>query len=191
MLKAEPKIETKPCSSCAEPIRLAAKKCVSCDSYQDWRRHFSASSTVLSLLVALLAILGPAISSIKSAIHTPRAEPRIALSSVEHHIVSLLISNGGDAAASISSGRIEYPYGNIAWLTRPGQSDSLLVPPATLQVANFIVNDVPEVNMSGQPTCKIVFTTVTPNGHEADTQSEINCLQLEGLDIRSVSHASK
>ena len=181
--KPRQEFETKPCSTCAEPIRLAAKKCVECDSYQDWRRHFSVSTIVLSLLVALLAVMGPAISSIKNALHIPRADPKIALSSVEPNVVSLLISNGGDSSASISKGRIEFPKGYIAWLIRPGASDSLLVPSASMQVTNFIVTNQPKIQIQGQEACKIVFATTSPSGPAADIQTEVNCLELEGLTL--------
>jgi hypothetical protein len=36
---------------------MAARKCIHCDSYQDWRGEITFSSTILSLLVALVAIL--------------------------------------------------------------------------------------------------------------------------------------
>jgi hypothetical protein len=50
--------ETKPCSMCREPIKAAAKKCIHCGSYQSWFGRLNLSATVLSLLVALVTVVG-------------------------------------------------------------------------------------------------------------------------------------
>src|SRR5215831_17577779 len=66
-MSTEPRPETlSRCSSCQEPIHPKAKLCKTCKSYQDWRRHFSFSVVVLSLLVALISVIsavGPQIIS--------------------------------------------------------------------------------------------------------------------------------
>jgi hypothetical protein len=46
----------KQCTTCGEEIAYTARKCIHCDSYQDWRRYLTFSSTVLALLVALLSV---------------------------------------------------------------------------------------------------------------------------------------
>lgn len=46
-----------PCRECKEKIISGAKKCIHCDSYQDWRGILPISSSVLALVVALLSIL--------------------------------------------------------------------------------------------------------------------------------------
>src|SRR4029450_9517847 len=61
---------TSPCEVCREPIRLKAKKCIHCDSFQDWRRYLNMSSTVLALLVALGTVSSAALPGLV-AIFTP------------------------------------------------------------------------------------------------------------------------
>lgn len=61
------------CKVCREEISLGAKKCVHCDSFQTWRRHLNFSSTVLSLLVALVSVSGIAFPAITAALHVPKA----------------------------------------------------------------------------------------------------------------------
>ena len=34
-----------------------ARKCIHCDSFQDWRRHLNISSTVLALMIALISVI--------------------------------------------------------------------------------------------------------------------------------------
>ena len=36
---------TKPCKVCGEAIKTTAKKCIHCDSYQDWRAYLNFGST--------------------------------------------------------------------------------------------------------------------------------------------------
>src|SRR5262245_15915290 len=48
--------QEKTCSTCGEEIAASARKCIHCDSYQDWRRFFGFSSPVLALLVALVSV---------------------------------------------------------------------------------------------------------------------------------------
>src|SRR5262245_16368653 len=48
--------QKKTCTSCGEEIAASARKCIHCDSYQDWRRFFGFSSPVLALLVALVSV---------------------------------------------------------------------------------------------------------------------------------------
>jgi hypothetical protein len=73
------------CNTCAKSIPAAAKKCTECDSYQDWRRMFGLTTPVLSLLVALVAVLSaaaptaatfltPKNSKIEAGIHDARSE---------------------------------------------------------------------------------------------------------------------
>ncbi len=45
------------CRICCEPIAAGARKCIHCDSFQDWRGNLGVSATVLSLLVALVSVL--------------------------------------------------------------------------------------------------------------------------------------
>jgi hypothetical protein len=60
------------CAVCAEPIRKEAVKCKHCGSYQSWRGRINFSSTVLSLLVALIAVIGATAPIIKN-LFTPNA----------------------------------------------------------------------------------------------------------------------
>src|SRR5258708_30177036 len=49
------------CVTCREKIERGAKICIRCNQFQDWRRFFGLSSTILSLLVALVSVLSIAI----------------------------------------------------------------------------------------------------------------------------------
>ena len=48
--------KNKQCPSCREYINVAATKCTHCGSFQNWRRHLNFSSSLLSLMVALISV---------------------------------------------------------------------------------------------------------------------------------------
>src|SRR5258708_28682650 len=52
------------CVTCREKIERGAKICIRCNQFQDWRRFFGLSSTILSLLVALVSVLSIAIPAV-------------------------------------------------------------------------------------------------------------------------------
>jgi predicted nucleic acid-binding Zn ribbon protein len=63
--------DTKPCKVCGEAIKKAARVCIHCNNYQDWRADINISSTVLSLLVALLSVLTVTVPVVKD-VFTPK-----------------------------------------------------------------------------------------------------------------------
>lgn len=49
---------TKRCIQCAHEIPADAKKCKDCSSYQNWRRHLTLGQNLLTLVLAVLTVLG-------------------------------------------------------------------------------------------------------------------------------------
>ncbi|NDW51836.1 hypothetical protein [Aliiroseovarius sp. PrR006] len=99
-------IERKLCVVCAETIPKQALICVSCQSYQDWRRHLSIGNSSLALIVALLAVLGPATSGVISLLTwredalTKKVE--FAIAELSQHMATVLVSNRSDRAFIVS-----------------------------------------------------------------------------------------
>ena len=57
----------KACRLCGESIKAAARKCIKCDSWQDWRAGLGVGTTALSLLVALVTVITAAAPVLKRA----------------------------------------------------------------------------------------------------------------------------
>lgn len=55
------------CRVCKEEIQDGAKKCIKCGSYQDGRRYFTLSSSVLALMIALISVITWATPVLKEA----------------------------------------------------------------------------------------------------------------------------
>src|SRR5689334_511078 len=72
------------CVTCLSKIKKSQKKCIECDSYQDWRRHFQGGENVITLLVALISVLGIVIPSLASLWESHNSE--IHVSKIENYI---------------------------------------------------------------------------------------------------------
>jgi hypothetical protein len=46
------------CKICKKSIPVSAKVCTECDHYQDWRRFLTIGSSSLSLIIALISVIG-------------------------------------------------------------------------------------------------------------------------------------
>lgn len=92
----------KPCRTCAKPMPAAALKCTECDSYQDWRRLFSFTTSLLSLLVALIAVSTAAAPVIKETLQPARSKLSFQfLDSEPPSRVLAFATNGGTRSAVI------------------------------------------------------------------------------------------
>jgi hypothetical protein len=54
----------RPCVVCGSGIRKGSRYCNTCKSYQDVRQHFGVSTTFLSILTTLIAVLTPALHAV-------------------------------------------------------------------------------------------------------------------------------
>lgn len=91
------------CIACREEIQPRAKVCTHCNQFQDWRRFFGLSSTVLSLLVALVSVLSIAIPAILNVTTPQQSDIRCSLLEWEEEtgFVKLAVSNKGSRAAVV------------------------------------------------------------------------------------------
>lgn len=88
----EPKAQ---CRSCGSAMPKGYPLCKTCNSYQDLRRYLSFSTPVLSLLVALVTVVGFNVKEIATMIHPPRAALSAGANLLENHLVEVTASNLG------------------------------------------------------------------------------------------------
>src|SRR5262249_20564094 len=95
------------CIECRKAIEPGATKCTECDSFQDWRRHFTIGHVVLSLLVALVSVLTAAVPVWR----TLWARPQLALSLTrcERQSITAYIFNTGQATGVVSKLTLRVP----------------------------------------------------------------------------------
>jgi hypothetical protein len=95
--------KAKLCKVCGEPIALIAKKCTHCDSYQNWFSNISISSSVLTMLVALLSVLTVTVPVFREAL-TPKNSDIIAtLQDSDETRIMVVVSNKGVRPGTLRS----------------------------------------------------------------------------------------
>jgi hypothetical protein len=106
---SEPPVEKsqgKPCRTCCEPIALGAQKCIHCGSYQDLRRYFTFSSTVLSLLVALLSVTGLVAPIVADLLKPNDSYIEFSPSAADGDALYVFTTNSGKQAGTFNSGEL-------------------------------------------------------------------------------------
>jgi predicted nucleic acid-binding Zn ribbon protein len=100
---------TKHCRVCSEPINVAAQKCIHCQSEQaEWRRRLSLSTSVLALLIALIAVLTASIPVLKEAITAKDSHLIFSFQGASDQSISVLVSNQGIRPGTVHFGTVWY-----------------------------------------------------------------------------------
>jgi uncharacterized membrane protein len=86
---------TKPCNVCGEAIKLAARKCIHCESYQDWHADIGMSSTVLSLLIALISVLTISVPVVRNALTPKNSNLEYSYQGTASKVITVLVANTG------------------------------------------------------------------------------------------------
>lgn len=109
------------CKICKEEIKPEAIKCIHCDSFQDWRGSLNFSGTVLSLLVALVSVLGVVVPVLKDTF-TPKNSDLVVsapylvwsydnnTSVTAPSILRIVITNTGVRTGWVNSANIEIHF---------------------------------------------------------------------------------
>jgi hypothetical protein len=138
--------DTKLCKVCAEKIQSAARVCIHCSNYQDWRAELSVSSTILSLLVALSSVLTVGVPVISRALTPKNSNLLVNVQGYTDDGVIVLVTNLGIRPGTIGTSA-EYFMMNPAY---PGNSVSMLlfsdaaphiVGPSKSELLNFRVTE--------------------------------------------------
>lgn len=124
------------CSTCREQIQRGAKKCKTCDSYQDWRRFLNMSSSVLALLVALVSVLSFATPIAVNMLRKDGSNLTITLQAVQARNIYFLASNSGNRPGGIGDAQLRLHYGSTTLripLYRTGEPP-FIMPGASRQI---------------------------------------------------------
>jgi hypothetical protein len=132
-----PEPRTKACRYCAVEIPHKAILCGECGSFQDWRGRASASALVLSLLVALISVLGSTIPVFTSATRAAASDLSVQAFFYTDSGLSLLVRNRGSRPGFVKSCKVAIINdGNRVWdfnFNLDGRTSSRIVGPDALQ----------------------------------------------------------
>jgi predicted nucleic acid-binding Zn ribbon protein len=103
---------TRHCRVCAEPINERAGKCIHCQSEQSrWRQLLSFSTSVLALLVALIAVLTASVPVIKDALTLKVSNLSFAFQDATNETFAISVSNSGVRPGILSRATLRVSQG--------------------------------------------------------------------------------
>jgi len=112
---------TRICTTCGEEIAASARKCIHCDSYQDWRRYFVFSQSVLALLVALVSVTAVAGPVIRDLLITKDSRLVGSFLGVIDNEAVFTVVNSGNRPGSVGEARVLIPdISNNSAIVGPG-----------------------------------------------------------------------
>lgn len=181
-------VGTKHCRVCAEPINRLATKCIHCGSEQSvWRQRMGLSSTVLSLLVALIAVLTAAIPVIVNAITPDSSRLTLAITEATGSLIGIVVFNSGNRPGGVSGANLAGDTFPVLALNREGVTSqaSYIVDPGKGVQINFTPVPTPGINideMYKAKTCKLtIYVTEFGETKPDERDIRVDCQQVFGL----------
>jgi len=103
--------QTKNCKVCASEIPLAARKCIKCGSFQDFRRYFEFGNSTIALLIALISVISLAsknISDLYRSLFVDPLQPDFVarISFIDRDKLSILFQNSGTNRITLDHGAL-------------------------------------------------------------------------------------
>ncbi len=191
---------TTACRVCGEDIKAAAKKCVHCDSYQDWRGQLGLSTEVLSLLVALISVLTIAVPVFVNAFAVENSRFAFSFQRSEELAFTVFVSNEGTRPGVMSNYAVVSVKGDggkhfevgagpkdIAVrqvsVVKPGTSELITlyrlhngVPVTSYNSAAD--EKLPDVSLWKNLRCELTFDVTNFDGSDESTAVPVDCAKL-------------
>jgi 5-methylcytosine-specific restriction protein A len=188
------------CTTCLEPIWIGAQKCTHCDSYQDWRKFLTFSSTVLALLVSLVAVTTAAVPVLMQGLRRPDSDVRISSGPIsENGHIYFLATNYGTkpGVAEFATITLDTDHPKYIWLhlVRSVPNAALLPAGDTRELdytPQFPKEDYPDawnpssmasdapIKELDRKNCAVAVRTRSFEGVESDKRFPIQCASYHG-----------
>lgn len=178
------------CRVCKEPIKRGALKCRNCDSYQDWRRFFGVSSSVLSVLVALFSVLTVLVTTASHVFTKDDSDVRASVFNIRTDsltfrgkvyptfVVEIFVTNVGTRPGAIKTVLIKLP----------GETklrDMVLIPKSS---ANLAVSPTTAILESGRSDIMSAHVLLEKEQTFSDFELVVETISFrnvsQGLDLR-------
>jgi len=171
---------------CAEPINEKASKCIHCQSDQGGiRRRLGVSTTVLSLLVALVTVLTFAIPVIRDALTSRDSRLIASMQGMsDDRVIAVLVSNTGARPGTVGWANIS-AIGQAFSLSVQGDVPIVVEPGKSVLVRfknTSPAPDLPEfrnlIQMPDNFECKFVLGLTSFTGEVTTIELPISCGQV-------------
>lgn len=176
------------CLVCREEIKNGARKCINCDSYQDWRRYFQFNIVVLSLLVALISVLTASIPIVKSML-TPISQAKFSFIDYQNNKISVVATNTGQKAVILQESSLILQQVNdsrkvpLIESAQTGKRQFLLKPNEWIEVTlvhKDIGDDLSLIRPEDYKSCRLDFVTLNMTHKIERVSINIPCFDLLG-----------
>jgi hypothetical protein len=163
--------------------------CIHCNSYQDWRGELTFSSTILSLLVALVSVTTAFVPMVLAALTSKNSSIASSFQSSDVTGVTVLAHNSGTRPGTIRNAIISVSdYGSAPLTSKHGRSE-ILEPGTTKLVDLFSAADdnfpdVPKGDKStfqgsfGKRKCSLAILGADFHGKPTKDLFDIECAPL-------------
>ena len=91
------------CTFCKNVINPEAVKCPKCGSFQNWRKNINLSTTLVSLLIALISVTGIVVPILWQALTPSRSQVSVEHAFVTDNFAYLYLANSGSRPALIET----------------------------------------------------------------------------------------
>lgn len=185
-LSERPTVKT--CRTCGEEIKAQARKCVHCGAYQDWRGAVSLSTTVLSLMVALISVSIAAFPAIRKAVTPARSLVDFAFQGGDEDTVSAFVQNTGSQPATVNGARLRTRRGaNVVEFGLTSANDGptagrpISAGARELVVYRFSGRYETRRAADAKAGCTLALTVTNYNSHQQTIERAVACDRLAGF----------
>ncbi|MET3433554.1 hypothetical protein ABIC71_003056 [Herbaspirillum seropedicae] len=188
----------KECVECAQPIKLRAKRCNHCASYQSALRRY-LQMIVLTTGFALTTLTIYLLPPVKEMIEPQKADIKVSVVDSDFKAISFMIANVGNQTAAITQVQLETKaesgYHSVHYLKSdidhslldPGKakivkaSNGYLVPEAVShEVRQMLANQ----NIKLEESCELVIQYIQLSGTKFYKQFPFACRLIDRGDIK-------
>jgi hypothetical protein len=175
---------TKRCVICGEPINLAARKCIHCDSLQNAvQQRLGLSTNVLSLSVALVSVLGVVVPILVESATRDDSRLVFSLQHVTDTELFVIVTNQGKEAGTVATASLRLKDGKNVELRSSERSPVEVIEPKKsilLRFHKFIIDGrrvAPEVpfDVPADQTCILSFDATSFQGDRTAPLIERPC----------------
>ena len=170
------------CKVCREDIKPGALICNHCKSYQDWRSNLNISSTILTLLVALVSVSGVLVAVLKDALTPKDSSLVVSYQGSNAVVLNLLVSNAGTRPGAIQGAALIIPGHDAIGLELLGaQVNATLIGPGESRLLTLIRHGS-SISAAPLTDCTAVIWSTRFSGKaEPIYSANIPCSDLSGF----------
>ena len=159
------------CRVCHEEIEVDARKCIHCNSFQNWRRFLNLGNTTLALIVALISVVSLAVPPLMKAIELDKEQIEIYVVSDKIGNLEVVAYNNGTAIGVIKK-HVQF---SVTFLNGNTQEEELFVNTGVGKTSDarilkpqdaysYYISGIKKLEGANQ--CKLIFHVINPVSKE-------------------------